>query len=203
MYNIIMFNFSQFAPQKVFLIQGDESTFESVLETFTKINPFTQAISVPRFTIEHARSIAEFTIEGTGKMRAYIVYFSAFSPEAAQVLLKSLEEPDQNTSVIFVTRYPYLVPQTVRSRMMLLRDLKKKKNESKKIILDEIKKEATEKEDDAATRRSRALDLLDQLEITLSTEQKNAKVIYEAKRMLFFANLPTKYVLDYVATLVR
>ena len=191
-----MIGFEQYLPQRIFLIHGDEDIFEEVLNEIAATNPFAEALSVPRFTIDHARTVAEYAIEGTGVERAFIVYFSAFSPEAAQVLLKSLEEPDRKTKIIFITRYPYLVPQTVRSRMMLIKVESKSDVVSKKWILDEIKKEASEKEDDAATRRGRALDLLDQLERALSKERNSAKVIYEAKQMLFFANMPTKYVLD-------
>lgn len=197
-----MTDFTPYAPQKVFLLQGDERVFETILHELVSKNPLTQALSVPRFTIDHARNVAEFAREGTGEIRTFVVYFSSFSPEAAQVLLKSLEEPSPHTYVVFVTRYPYLMPQTIRSRMMLVRASGVSEIEQKKKILDAIKKEAGEKEDDPATRRARALDLLDRLERSLEKQCTHAAALYEAKRLLFFGNLPTKYVLDYVVTAI-
>lgn len=203
---MIMIDFSQYIPQKMFLLQGDDAVFDSVLSEIIINDPLVQALSVPRFTMDHARSVAEFAVEGTGEKRTYIVFFSVFSPEAAQVLLKSLEEPDKDTVIIFITRYPYLIPQTVRSRLMLLAENGKIKIENKKIknkILEEIKKEALEKDDDPATRRSRAVILLDDLEIVTKGERANSEIIYGAKKMLFKANMPTKFVLDYVTTVIR
>ena len=200
------FDFSVYAPQRMFLIQGDDSVFDELARDLIVKDPMIQALSVPRFTIEHAQNVAEFAIEGTGEARTFLIHFSVFSPEAAQVLLKSLEEPDENTIIIFITRYPYLIPQTVRSRLMLLAENGKIKIENKKIknkILEEIKKEALEKDDDPATRRSRAVILLDDLEIVTKGERTNSEIIYGAKKMLFKANMPTKFVLDYVTTVIR
>ncbi len=200
-----MIDFAQYAPQKMFLLQGDQEVFDRTLEHFVKQYPLTQALSVPRFTIEHARSVAEFALEGTGEARVFVVFFSVFSPDAAQVLLKSLEEPDRQTTIVFITAYPYLVPKTVRSRVTLVSGQHiavSSKSTRAKVIAD-IQKEAAEKEDDPATRRARAVLLLDVLESVVRTDSSDAKVVYEAKDMLFKANMPTKFVLDYVATVVR
>jgi len=134
-----------------------------------------------------------------------VVAFSVFSPEAAQVLLKSLEEPADGISIIFITRYPYLVPRTVRSRLMLLhrQELPRVNLRTTASVLEEIKKEAAEKDDEAALRRSRAVALLDELEQVVRQHPRAADTIYRAKAMLFSANLPTKYILDYVSTVIR
>ncbi len=200
-----MIDFAQHAPQKMFLMQGDDAVFDSVVRDLITVNPMTHALSVPRFTIEHARAVSEFAIEATGETRVYVAHFSVFSPEAAQVLLKSLEEPAEDTTIIFITRYPYLVPQTVRSRLMLLHEEGRKKREegSTKKIIEAIQKEAAEKDDDAAVRRSRAVALLDELESSVKGNHVAADTIYRAKAMLFKANLPTKFVLDYISTVIR
>jgi len=204
-----MIDFSLYAPQNMFLIQGDEASFDELVASIVPTEPLVQALSVPRFTMDHARTVAEFATEGTGENRTYIIYFSVFSPEAAQVLLKSLEEPAQGTRIVFVTRYPYLVPQTVRSRLMIVESGHLKGEGTKKTtdILKAIQKEAAEKDDDAAVRRSRAVVLLDELEQSLYSEVRprfrDVDTIYQAKAMLFKANMPTKFVLDYVATVVR
>jgi DNA polymerase III delta prime subunit len=195
-------DFTAYYPQQVFLVQGDHLFAETLANT--SLNPTTQLLSVPRFTTDHARTIATFAVEGTGEERFFVIFFAVFSPEAAQVLLKSLEEPAAQTTIVFVTPYPYLVPQTVRSRVMLISDVdwRESPGKTKKSILEEIAKEAAEKEEDAAVRRSRALILLDDLEYFVKDQPYEATILYRAKKMLFKANLPTKFVLDYVATVL-
>lgn len=199
-----MIDFAGYAPQRTFLAQGDQEFFEEVLHSLEKNIPEAGALSVPRFTMEHARDVATFLVGGTGQERAFVVFFSVFSPDAAQVLLKSLEEPDTQTTIVFVTPYPYLVPKTVRSRVLLISgDTHQREKDTRTRILSEIKKEASEKEDDPATRRGRAVVLLDKLEQVLARHPHDARHVYEAKKMLFLANMPTKFILDYVATVVR
>jgi hypothetical protein len=201
------------APQKTFLIQGNEHAFDTLLATTMAQYPFTSALSVPRFTTEHARSMVAFINEGTGEQRFYIIFFSIFSPDAAQILLKSLEEPDRDTTIVLMTPYPYLVPITIRSRVMLahshvalqaMRDTSHPIEKlSRDVVLAQIKEEfASDAEDDAATRRAKAVELLDMLEAHVRATPKKADIIYKAKDMLFAGNLPTKYVLEYAASMV-
>lgn len=194
---------AQYAPQKMFIVQGGEEVFDALVGEYAVHEPMTQALSVPRFTIDHARTLATFAIEGTGSTRTCIVYFAVFSPDAAQVLLKSLEEPDPNTSIIFITPHPYTIPQTVRSRVIVITDHEVYKPRALVAILSAVTKEAESKDDDASVRRARALILLDELERALKGDANKAKTLYEAKEMLYRANMPTKFVLDYVATMVK
>ncbi|MCC6198895.1 hypothetical protein IT401_01630 [Candidatus Nomurabacteria bacterium] len=194
---------AHYAPQQTFLLQGDEQFFEQLVAHLSKDGMLVQTRALPRLTVEHADEIATFLSEGTGNARVQVVYFSVFSPEAAHVLLKSLEEPALLTTLLFVTRYPYLIPQTVRSRMMLFTSEREaSEEESVATIVARIEKEAGEKEEksDPAVRRDRALLLLDRLEEASRLQPSTAGVVYEAKRMLFRGNLPTKFVLDYIAT---
>lgn len=195
------------APQRTFLLQGDESLFEELLASAVVRYPLTNALSVPRFTTEHAKHLVEFIGEGNGETRIYIVFFDIFSSDAAQVLLKSLEEPDLDTIVILITGYPYLVPATIRSRTMLMHSgLVVPHQEvvlSRDAVLAQIKEEfASDAEDDAATRRAKAVHMLDMLEAHVRTTPSKVHIIYKAKDMLFKANLPTKYVLEYAASMV-
>lgn len=200
-----MIDLLQYVPQRMFLLQGGQALFDEVLEGVVLREPMAQALSVPRFTIEHARDVARFALEGTGEERTYVIFFSVFSPDAAQVLLKSLEEPAGKTSIIFVTPYPYLVPKTVRSRLTLLSGVEGEiaTKDTRAHLLADIQKEASEKEDDPATRRGRAVALLDRLEKVVRGTKTEARLVYEAKEMLFKANMPTKFILDYIATVVR
>lgn len=198
-----------FAPQRTFLIQGSETSFDELVANALLTYPFTNVLSAPRFTVDHAKSLVTFINEGTGDARLFMVFFSIFSPDAAQVLLKSLEEPDQDTTIVLMTPYPYLVPATIRSRTMLIHDdsLREARPHdmklSRDVVLAQIKEEfASDAEDDAATRRAKAVQMLDMLEAYVRSTPAKAAIIYKAKDMLFSANLPTKYILEYAASMV-
>lgn len=194
-------------PQRTFLIQHSEEQFDAFLAAMLIAQPFTNALSVPRFTTDHARSLVEFINEGTGEERFYVVFFSIFSADAAQILLKSLEEPDPQTTIILMTPYPYLVPVTIRSRVMLIHSDRQKreavKSLSRDAVLSQIKEEfASDADEDAATRRAKAIEMLDMFEAYVHASPEKAGIVYKAKNMLFAGNLPTKYVLEYAASMV-
>ncbi len=197
-----------FAPQRTFLIQGSENSFDGLVSDALVRYPFTNVLSAPRFTVDHAKNLVTFINEGTGDTRLFLVFFSIFSPDAAQVLLKSLEEPDQDTTIVLMTPYPYLVPATIRSRTMLMhadaaQAVSITKKLSRETVLAQIKEEfASDAEEDAATRRAKAVVMLDMLEAYVRSAPKKAAIIYKAKDMLFSANLPTKYILEYAASMV-
>lgn len=196
-----------FLPERTFLIQGGEIFFDTFLGEALVTNPFVHSLSVPRFTRENASALATFITEGTGERRIYIVFFSLFSPEAAELLLKSLEEPDLDTTIILVTPYPYTVPLTIRSRVRLLQSNLVEKSEfsitSRESILALIKDEfGSDGDDSAAIRRARAVQLLDSLEMHVRADAIKSRTIYDAKKMLLKANMPTKFVLEYAASVV-
>ena len=199
---------AEYAPQRTFLIQSTQSAYDRHVAEALLENSFVHSLSVPRFTVDHARTLATFIAEGTGQQRVYMIFFSVFSPDAAQVLLKSLEEPDLDTTIMLMTPYPYTVPATIRSRVMLIHSVDEKEKSafaisSRETMLAMIKTEfATDADDDAATRRARAVELLDSLEHCIKNDPKKAGTIYEAKKMLFTANLPTKFVLEYAVSVV-
>jgi hypothetical protein len=196
------------APQKTFLIQGNDETFAALLENVVLKYPMTNAMALSRFTIDHAKQVVEYINEGTGEARLMMCFFSIFSPDAAQVLLKPLEEPDMDTIVVLMTPYPYLVPATIRSRTCLIHtDVQQHVESVGKIsrdaMLAQIKEEfASDAEEDASTRRAKAVQLLDILEARVRSHPAKASIIYKAKDMLFAGNLPTKYVLEYAASMV-
>ncbi len=196
----------EYQPQRTFLIQGDESQFETLLASYIIDQPMTQSLLVPRFTIDHARTMVTLMNESTGEDRVFLIYFAVFSPDAAQVLLKTLEEPDIQTTIILMTPYPYVVPKTIRSRVTLIQSnnmspeaMKLTRTSALAFIKDAF---GTESEDDAAMKRAKGVQFLDTLEQTCRTAPAKARYVYEAKDMLFAANLPTKFVLEYAASMV-
>lgn len=201
-----MVNLRAFLPQKIFLLQGSQKTFDEITKEAKKDFEIIHSLMVSRFTMETAKEVITFAVEGDGSERILFVYFSIFSPDAAQVLLKSLEEPDLNTTIVFVTPYPYIVPTTIRSRVMLL-DSNEKIDVPKKITKEAanlfVKNElSSESDEDASKRRSKAVEFLDNLETMFRDNPRKARTIYEAKHMLYRANIPTKYVVEYAITAV-
>lgn len=201
-----MIDFIQYLPQRVFLIQGDQASYQGLVESLEGQFELVHGLSVARFTVDHAKTTALFAIEGDGTERVMVVYFSIFSPDAAQVLLKALEEPDMQTTVVLMTPYPYVVPMTIRSRVVLIqtkRDDVVSKKYTHAEAMEYIKKElSSDSDEDASTRRAYAVAMLDDLEIACKADVQKVRAIYEAKHMLFRANLPTKFVMEYIVTRV-
>jgi len=198
-----------FLPERTFLIQGSELFFDTFLGEAVATDPFVHSLSVPRFTRDHAITLATFINEGTGERRVYFVFFSVFSPEAAELLLKSLEEPDLDTTIVLVTPYPYTVPATIRSRVRLIHSEVHAPGKqqfaisTRDALLAQIKDEfGGDADDSAALRRARSIELLDALELHVKHDPIKAGVIYEAKKMILKANLPPKFALEYAASVV-
>ena len=200
-----------YVPQKIFLLQGSESFYTEFITSANENFQYIQTLCVPRFTTAHAEEVVTFGLESTGNERLLVVYYTVFSPDAAQILLKSLEEPHPQTMIVFITPHPYMVPATIRSRVMLLPSEKMITDKkytaivegSKSKALEYIKNEfSSDAEDDAATRRAHAVLLLDALEEKVRTDPTRSAVLYDAKHMLFAANMPTKYILEYAVNMV-
>lgn len=189
-----------------FLMQSSEDAFHSFLAEAITYTPFIHSLSVSRFSSEHAKALVSFLSEGTGEKRYFIAFFSVFSPEAAQILLKALEEPDENTTVILCTPYPYTIPLTIRSRVQLVFGEKNISNSftigDRVSMLEFIKKEFGTEEGEAAERRAKAVEFLDVIEQYVAKDNTKASIVYEAKKMLFLANMPTKFVLEYAVSMV-
>lgn len=205
----MQFDLSSYFPQKTFLLQMDEqsitdwaaSAADSAMHFFI----------TPRFTMEHSLQVRTFVSEGVGTARTIVIFFNVFSPDAAQVLLKALEEPDMDTAVILATPHPYVVPQTIRSRVvLLLGDTTAPKDGpamatswQKQTALGYCKETFTaESDDDAALKRAKAISFLDELEVQFRTDRQKVQSVFSAKNMLFKANMPVKYVIEYAITAV-
>jgi hypothetical protein len=200
-----MFDFQSFLPQRTFLFQGTSALFEKMLLA-ENIKPFiSYTLSVPRFTTAHSQDVVAHMGENTGSERVFVIYFAVFSPDAAQALLKSLEEPMDATSILLITPYPYLVPATVRSRVVLIHSLEDKQHiqpYTKASALAYIKQELDTDADEPAIRRAKAVTFLDALERQTRTNSRIARYVYSAKHMLFHGNMPVKYVVDYAVAMI-
>lgn len=197
---------SELSPQQVLLIQGSQQTFEALVEDAKKNISFVENQSLSRFTMEDAKRIVSFNLERE-KGAWCIVYFDVFMTDASQVLLKTLEEPREDIHIVFVTPHPYLIPQTIRSRARLVfLDIKIDEPEylsSKKTVLEYIKQTfSSDNDEDASKRRAHATLFLDQIEWHFRENPEKIKYVYEAKDMLFKANMPTKQVVEYLVTMV-
>lgn len=208
MYNKIL----DLTPEQIFLIQGKERAFNEIVENISKEVSNLEHLKLSRFSKEEARILIDFNLERSGEAWL-VVYFDVFMNDAAQVLLKTLEEPSKNHRILLVTPHPYLVPQTIRSRVRLIlsEDLASVNHTealppylvSKKAAHEYVKETfGKESEDDASVRRAQATHLLDALEQKVKNDPEKLRAVYEAKDMLFKANMPTKQVVEYVVTMV-
>lgn len=194
-----------FSPQRVFLVQGNIETFNTLVEdTLVQISEL-ESQSLSRFTMEDAQRVVEFNLERKSGSWC-IVYFDVFVPEAAQVLLKTLEEPRENIYIVFVTPRPYLIPQTIRSRVRLIpniiSNIEPKYLSSKQSLLEYVKETFGDDSVDASVRRAQATILFDNLEHFFKEDKEKIKTVYEAKDMLFKANMPTKQVVEFLVTML-
>ena len=198
---------SSLNPEQIFLLQGSAETFAALVEDIAPQTIALEEQKLSRFTMDDAHTLVTFNLE-----RAHgswcIVYFDVFVSDAAQVLLKTLEEPREGIYIVFVTPHPYLIPQTIRSRVRLvLAEGLTFRNppylQSKQSLLEYVKETfGSDSEEDASVRRAQATVFLDAIEQHIRTSPEKAKVIYEAKDMLFKANMPTKQVVEYVVSMI-
>ena len=71
-----MIDFKSYKPQRIFLVQGNEETYEGIVRDVDTV--IVQKLSVSRFTVDHAHVVSAFATEGTGDERLLIIYFSIF-----------------------------------------------------------------------------------------------------------------------------
>jgi DNA polymerase III delta prime subunit len=200
-----MIDLSAFAPQQIFLIQGNKTDFQELVDRYTEKDVLDMVLDVSRFTVENAQELVAFNLEENGTQRWCMVYFPVFSPEAAQALLKTLEEPSNGTHIALVTPYPYLVPLTIRSRVALLTADSASTATSvltKKEAEDMVKTILADDDIPAPDRRAHAASMLDIFESMAKGNTKKATAIYKAKDLLFKANLPTKQVAEYAISVM-
>jgi DNA polymerase III delta prime subunit len=189
------------SPEQIFLVQGNEQTFSELIKEIH----WSEYSKLSRFKMEDAQDLVSFNLGRSGDAW-YIVYFDVFVSDAAQALLKTLEEPNEGVHIVFVTPHPYLVPQTIRSRVrLILSDIKMEAPEyisSKKAVAQYIKEVIANEDIDASARRAEATRLLDAFEQSMKDNPEKLEYIYKAKDMLFKANMPTKQVVEYLVAMV-
>ena len=197
---------SSLNPEQIFLLQGSVETFAALIEDISAQTSSLEEQQLSRFTMDDAHTLVTFNLERQPGSWC-IVYFDVFVSDAAQVLLKTLEEPQEGIYIVFVTPHPYLIPQTIRSRVRLIPEtllMKKPEYLSSKPALQAYVKETfgTDSEEDASVRRAQATVFLDAIEQHVRTSPEKVQVVYEAKDMLFKANMPTKQVVEYVVSMI-
>lgn len=196
---------ASYEPQHTFLIQGTDALFNSYTAELITRGYALYAKNLARLTVDDATDMRDFIIAETGEPQYCVVYFSAFTGGAAEILLKILEEPPLEARIVLITPYPYLVPQTIRSRVRVVTNLGVAGERvviDKKNIKELLETALGDEKEEAAIRRERALFFLDDLEYSLREDKQKAKLVYEAKDLLLKGNLPSKQVLEYITTVV-
>jgi hypothetical protein len=197
---------TSYNPEQIFLLQGNSETFAALVEDIAPQTVALEERNLSRFTMDDAHTLVTFNLERAPNSWC-VVYFDVFVNDAAQVLLKTLEEPREGIYIVFVTPHPYLIPQTIRSRVRLVPEtllITKPEYLSSKAALQSYIKDTfgSESEEDASVRRAQATVFLDAIEQHVRTSPLKAQVVYEAKDMLFKANMPTKQVVEYVVSMI-
>jgi hypothetical protein len=198
--------FLSYNPEQIFLLQGSQESFITLVD-----DVYTQALSLEhqklaRFTVEDAHTLVTFNLERLPGSWC-VVYFDVFMRDAAEILLKTLEEPNQGIYIVFITPHPYLIPQTIRSRVRLISETlqvaKPAYMKNKQAMLEYVKETfGKESDEDASVRRAQATVFLDVIEQHVRSSPYKAKIVYEAKDMLFKANMPTKQVVEYAVSMI-
>ena len=196
---------ASYEPQHTFLVQGTDALFNSYTAELLSRGCALYAKNLARLTVDDATDMRDFIMAETGEPQYCVVYFSAFTGGAAEILLKILEEPPMEARIILITPYPYLVPQTIRSRVRVVTNLGSAGERvviDKKNIKELLETALGDEKEEAAIRRERALFFLDDLEYSLREDKQKAKLVYDAKDLLLKGNLPSKQVLEYITTVV-
>lgn len=113
-----------------YLIEGERS--ETVAELLDFLgqsgivqqgNPDFHLREYDTFLLDDAHEVkqAQSLRGGEGKKKIFIIAFHTMLHEAQNALLKTLEEPTQDTHFFFITRTGEILAETVRSRMFVLR----------------------------------------------------------------------------------
>jgi DNA polymerase III delta prime subunit len=201
-----------YEPQRSFLIQGTDAVFDAYTAEIIARGCALYAKTLARLTVDDATDMREFIMADTGEPQYCVVYFSAFTGGASEILLKILEEPPIEARIVLITPYPYLVPQTIRSRVRVVASLARTVLASdargeqvvidKKNIAEHLAIALGDEKEEATIRRERALFFLDTLEYSFHKDHAKATLIYDAKDLLLKGNLPSKQVLEYIATVV-
>lgn len=200
-----------YSPTNVFLIQGSFGALDVLEKDLKESGVLYTREDFPQITIEIAKEIRS-TIVGYGEGVFWVlISFTFFTKDARDVLLKLLEEPHSGMHIVLCTPYPYFVPDTIRSRVLFLKQQSEKNTEkeffsfSPNQKLEYIKKYfATDTEDEAAIRKVEAFILLDEYENILHQKKQFslAPILYSAKKMMEVSQLPPKQVLEYVVTML-
>ncbi|KKU78374.1 MAG: polymerase III subunit delta protein [Parcubacteria group bacterium GW2011_GWA2_47_7] len=101
------------------------SALRDLMESFgiaIKANPDYHEYEYETFSIDHARELRrEQGMHGSdGQKKIFVVAFNAIGHESQNALLKTLEEPTDNTHFFFLVRSGAMLLPTVRSRVQLI-----------------------------------------------------------------------------------
>jgi hypothetical protein len=165
-----------------YLLEGDPERLardiESLLEKkhgiAAKGNPDFSRTIYPAFGIDESRALAETAIKKAnlqGGKKIYIIAALSITREAENALLKTLEEPIENSHFFFIVPDASRLASTLRSRFMMLggtsRISEERLKEAELFLASDIGKRLemvksiTEADDEGATKRDEAAHFID------------------------------------------
>lgn len=207
-----------------YLIEGERSTllpevlsFLEVSGISTKNSPDLHILEHDAFLIEDAHALRreQQMRAGGGAKKIFIIAFNTMTSEAQNALLKTLEEPTEDTHFFLITRTRESLFATVRSRLQIIRgESKRRENKMGTQFLDSaiperllfIETYTKVKADDKSEAKDSARDFLTHLELALAarvgSDARYANAITDvisAKRYLSDRGPSLKILLEQIA----
>jgi len=167
----------------------------------------------PLFSIEHARTVRKNSSQTSfeGKGRVFLINCSSMTREAANALLKTFEEPHALSYFFLVTLSPDHLPDTLRSRLVLLAfarpELPEDKIEFVRKFLHSDIGQRNKMAEKIISDREKAMNFLDVLETFLrirmlenfsSGSVSDLEEVCRCRQMLFGRSSSPKLVLDHL-----
>jgi DNA polymerase III delta prime subunit len=161
------------------------------------------------FSIGESRELKEktFTKPLLGNKKVFILEVGGFATEAANALLKTMEEPPEGTHFFVITQTAESIMPTLRSRFAMTEILEENRPEirNKDLINDFIESSPKRRMDLVKTffekDKVEVVEFLNELEIVLES-RKNLKALEEIERVKKFLFNPTgsqKMILEHLA----
>lgn len=162
----------------------------TLVESFgipVKANPDFHELKFETFTIDDAHELrhGQGMHGASGAKKIFIVAFNAITIESQNALLKTLEEPTENTHFFFLVRTSSMLLPTVRSRMQLIRS----ESGDEKSILPFAQKFL----DSPISERIKMIEPLTKAKIKdedKAVAKEQARVLVESLEVLLYSRLP-------------
>lgn len=206
-----------------YVVEGNKDDAKKYIDSLLKENGLFPTKNIDsiiaeyvNFSIDDARVLKEWQMLSatTSFGKAYIALTDFINIEAQNALLKTFEEPTNDTYLFFSIENASTLLPTFLSRVQVIKINEKNNKASRakeflkmgiadRILFVDKLAEKGDEEDASARSRKEAISFLNEIEDMLSEDlQKNIKIlqkIFEAKKYLLMSGASTKMILETIA----